>query len=98
MNLQNACFSTAERFMNKALIFINSCFLKKKAQLFSSRQKLSTCAHAGNDEHKSLRRPLRASLRALYAALLILTREQAFSSIDGLPLSFSILADLNISR
>ena len=66
--------------MIKALIFINGCSLKKR----------------GNDEHDLLKRPQRASLKDLYAALLILTREQPFSSINTLPLSLLILAETSI--
>ena len=68
--------------MIKALVFINGCSLKKRS----------------NDEHDLLRRPLRASLEGLYAALLISTREQPFSSINALPLSLLILAETSISR
>jgi len=68
--------------MLKALIFINGSSLKKRS----------------NDEHGLLRRPRRASLKGLYAALLISTREQPFSSINALPLSLLILAETDISR
>ena len=82
MILQNAYFRMAERFMIKAFIFINGCFLKKRS----------------NDEHDLLRCPLRASLKGLYAALLISTREQPFSSINALPLSSLTPAETRILR
>ncbi|MBL4909494.1 MAG: class I SAM-dependent methyltransferase [Alteromonadaceae bacterium] len=59
MILQNVCFRTFEKFMIKAQLFINGCSLKNRC----------------NDEHGFLRSPRRASLKGLYAALLILTRE-----------------------
>jgi hypothetical protein len=68
--------------MNKALVFINGYSLKKMS----------------NDEHDLLRNPSRASLKGLYAALLISTREQSFSSINALPLSLLILAETSILR
>ena len=68
--------------MLKALFFINGCSLKKRS----------------NDEHDLLMRPRRASLKGLYAALLISTRKQPFSLINALPLSFLILAEISISR
>jgi len=74
---QNACFRAPERFMIKALVFINGCSLKKRS----------------NDEHDLLRRPRRASLKGLYAALLISTIEQLLLSINALPLSLLILAE-----
>jgi len=43
----------------------------------------------GNEEHGLLRRPRRAGLEPLYAALLISTREQPFSSINALAKGFS---------
>jgi hypothetical protein len=82
MILQNVYFRTAERFMIKALIFINGCSLKKRS----------------NDEHDMLRRPLRASLKGLFAALLISTREQPFSSINALPLCLLTLAETRTLR
>jgi len=82
MILQNFCFRAAEQFMVKALIFINGCSLKKRS----------------NDEYDLLRRPQRASLKGLYAALLISTREQPFSLINALPLSLLTLAETRISR
>ncbi|PCH95210.1 MAG: hypothetical protein COB83_09370 [Gammaproteobacteria bacterium] len=82
MILQNACFRTPERFMLKTLVFINGCSLKKRS----------------NDEHDLLRHPRRASLKGLYATLLISTREQPLSSINALPLSLLILAETSISR
>jgi len=82
MLLQNARFRTFEQFMIKALVFINGRSLKKKS----------------NDEHDLLRRPRRASLKGLYAALLISTRERPFSSINALLLSLLILAETSISR
>jgi len=51
-----------------------------------------------NDEHDLLSRPRRASLKGLYAALLISIREQPFSLINALPLSLLILAETSISR
>jgi len=59
MMLQNFCFRALEQFMDKALIFINGCSLKKRR----------------NDEHDLLKRPRGASLKGLYAALLISTRK-----------------------
>ncbi len=82
MILQNVCFRMAERLMIKALIFINGCSIKKRC----------------NDGHDLLRHPQRASLKGLYAALLISTREQPFSSINALPLSLLTLAETSISR
>jgi len=82
MILQNVCFRTPEQFMIKALVFINGRSPKKRS----------------NDEHDLLRRPRRASLKGLYAALLISTREQPFSSINALPLSLLILAETDISK
>lgn len=55
--------------MIKAPHFIKGYFLKK----------------GGNEEHGLLRRPRRAGLETLYAALLISTRGQHFSSINALP-------------
>jgi hypothetical protein len=43
----------------------------------------------GNEAHDLLKRPHRAGLEQLYAALLISTMEQPFSSINALPKSFS---------
>jgi len=68
--------------MIKAIVFINGRSLKKRS----------------NDEHDLLRRPRRASLKGLYAALLISTKEQPFYSIKALPLSLLILAETSISR
>ncbi|PCH95548.1 MAG: hypothetical protein COB83_08385 [Gammaproteobacteria bacterium] len=84
--------------MIKAHLFINGCSLKNRC----------------NDEHDLLRIPRRASLKGLYAALLISIRtlhgcsflenagahspEQPFSSINALPLSLLILAETSISR
>jgi len=68
--------------MIKALVFINRCSLKKRS----------------NDEHDLLMRLRRASLKGLYATLLISTRKQPFSLINALPLSLLILADTSISR
>jgi hypothetical protein len=42
----------------------------------------------GNEEHGLLRRPRRAGLEPLYAALLISTREHTFPSINALPKAF----------
>ncbi|PCH97411.1 MAG: hypothetical protein COB83_02645 [Gammaproteobacteria bacterium] len=68
--------------MIKALFFINGCSLKKRS----------------NDEHDLIRRPQRASLKGLHAALLISIREQPFFSVNALPLSLLILAETSISR
>jgi hypothetical protein len=57
--LEDACFRTLERFMIKASHFIKGHSLKK----------------GGNEEHGSLKRPRRAGLETLYAALLISTIE-----------------------
>jgi hypothetical protein len=57
--------------MIKALIFINGCFLKKRATTSMIYSAI----------------PRRAIFKALYAALLILTREKPFSSINVLPLT-----------
>ncbi|TWX67988.1 hypothetical protein ESZ36_11960 [Colwellia demingiae] len=43
----------------------------------------------GNEEHGLLRRPRRAGLETLYAALLISTIELLFSSINALPKGIS---------
>ena len=80
--LQDEYFRTSERIMIKAHLFINGCSLKNRC----------------NDEHDFLRSPRRASLKGLYAALLISIREQPFSSIKALPLSLLILAETSISR
>jgi len=77
MILQNVCFRTPERFMIKALIFINGYSLKKSS----------------NDEHDLLRSSRRASLKDLYAALWISIREQPLSSSNALPLNLLILAE-----
>jgi len=82
MILQNVCFRTLERIMPKALVFINGCSLKKRS----------------NDELDLLIRPRRASLKGLYATLLISTRKQSFSLINALPLILLILAEMSISR
>jgi len=55
--------------MIKAHLFINGCSLKNRC----------------NEEHVLLSRPRRAGLETFYAALLILKREQPFSSINALP-------------
>mgnify|MGYP005989813519 CR=1 FL=1 len=52
----------------------------------------------GNEEHGLLRRPRRAGLEPLYAALLISTREHTFSSINALPKGFLIPAETCIFR
>jgi len=59
MILQNVCFRVSEKFMIKAHLFINGYSLKNRC----------------NDEHDFLRSPRRASLKGLYAALLISIRE-----------------------
>ena len=59
--------------MIKALPFIKGYFLKK----------------GDNEEHGFLGRPRRAGLETLYAALLISTRGQPFSSINALPKDIS---------
>jgi len=59
----------SERFMIKAHLFINGCSLKNRC----------------NEEHDLLRHPQRAGLETFYAALLISTMEQPFSSINALP-------------
>jgi len=82
MILQNICFRTLERFMIKAAFLINGHSLKK----------------TGNVEYDLLKCPLRASLKGLSTALLILTREQPFSSINALKLCLIILAEMNISK
>jgi len=69
MPLQGASFRIPERFMIEAHLFIKGCSLKNRC----------------NEEHDLLRHPRRAGLEALYAALLISTREQPFSSINALP-------------
>ena len=66
--------------MLKARLFINGCSLKNR----------------GNDEDGLLSRPRRASLKGVYAALLILTIGQLFSSINALPVSLLILAEPRI--
>jgi hypothetical protein len=71
--LENACFRTLERFMIKAAHFIKGYSLKK----------------GGNEEHGLPKRPRRAGLETLYAALLILVMEQPFSSINALSKGFS---------
>jgi len=58
-----------ERFMIKAHLFINGYSLKNRC----------------NEEHDLLRHPRRAGLETFYAALLISTIEQLFSSINALP-------------
>ena len=68
--------------MIKASVLINGRSLKK----------------IGNVEHYLLKCPRRASLKSLFSALLILTREQPFSSINALPLSLLILAEMSISK
>ncbi|PCH95158.1 MAG: hypothetical protein COB83_09550 [Gammaproteobacteria bacterium] len=55
--------------MIKAHLFINGYPLKNRC----------------NKEHDLLRHPRRAGLETFYAALLISTREQPFSSINALP-------------
>ena len=82
MTPQNVCFRIPERLMIKAHIFINGCSLKKRC----------------NVEHGLLRHLRRASLKGLYAALLISIREQPFSSINALPLCLLILAETSISK
>jgi len=62
-----------ERFMIKEHFFINGCSLKKRY----------------NEDHDLLRHPRSAGLEALYATLLISTREQPFSSINALPKAVS---------
>jgi len=69
MILQDASFRMPELFMIKAHLFINGYSLKKRCY----------------EEHDLLRHPRRAGLETLYARLLILTREQPFSSINALP-------------
>ena len=69
MILQDASFRMPERFMIKAHLFIKGCSLKNRC----------------NEEHDLLRNPQRAGLETLYATLLILRREQPFSSINALP-------------
>jgi hypothetical protein len=68
--------------MIKAPHFIKGYFLKK----------------GGNEEHGLLRRPRRAGLEPLYAALLTSTREQPLSSINALPKGFLIPAETCIFR
>ena len=83
--LEDVCFRMLERFMIKALSFINGYSLKK----------------GSNEGYYLLRHPRRAALKMLYAALLISTRTlhgcsflenarayspvQPFSSINALP-------------
>ena len=61
-----------------------------KANLFRSSHSKSNKFNAVSGHRASSQR---ASLKGLYAALLILTREQPFSSINALPLSLLILAE-----
>jgi len=68
--------------MIKAHFFINGYFLKKGC----------------NAEHESLRSPRRASLKGLYAALLISIREQPLLSINALPISLLTLDETSISK
>ena len=82
MILQNVCFRSTEKFMIKAQLCINGYSLKKSC----------------NAEHDFLSVPQGASLKGLYAALLISTREQPFSSINALPLSLLILAEMSILK
>ncbi|PCH96943.1 MAG: hypothetical protein COB83_04205 [Gammaproteobacteria bacterium] len=60
--------------MIKAHLFINGCSLKNRCY----------------DEYDLLRSPLRVGLETFYATLLILTREQPFSTINALPNTFLI--------
>jgi len=69
MILQDASFRMTERFMIKTHLFIKGYSLKKRC----------------NEEHDLLSQPQRAGLETLYAALLISTMEQPFSSINVLP-------------
>jgi len=74
--------------MIKASHFIKG-YSGECAPAFSN--KLHPCSvlkKGGNEEHDFLKRPHRAGLEQRYAALLISTREQPFSSINALPKSF----------
>jgi len=57
--LEDACFRALEQLMIKTPLFIKGYFLKK----------------GGNEEYDLLRRPRKAGLEMLYAALLISTIE-----------------------
>jgi len=67
--LEDARFRKSERFIIKAYFFIKGYSLKNKY----------------NVEYDLLSLPQGAGLATLYAALLISTREQPFSSINALP-------------
>ncbi|TWX67183.1 hypothetical protein ESZ36_12775 [Colwellia demingiae] len=75
--------------MIKAPLFIKG-YSGECAPAFSN--KLHPCSvlkKGGNEEHALLKRPHRAGLEPLYAALLISIRTQPFSSIKALPKGFS---------
>ena len=78
--LEAAFFRALEQLMIKAPSFINGYSLKK----------------GGNEEHDFLNRPRRAGLKMLYAALLLSTMEQPFSSNNALPIGFLIPAEICI--
>jgi hypothetical protein len=67
--LENTSFRKSERFIIKTHFFIKGYFLKKKC----------------NAEYDLPSLPQGAGLEMLYAVLLILRREQPFSSINALP-------------
>jgi len=67
--LEKARFRKSERLIIKAHFFIKGYSLKKKC----------------NAEYDLFSLPQGAGLETLYAALLISTREQPFSSINALP-------------
>ena len=84
--------------MIKAYFFIKG-YSGEYAPAFSN--KLHPCSALKkkcNAEYDLLSLPQGAGLETLYAALLISTREQPFSSINALPLSLLILAESSISR
>ncbi|WP_019026455.1 hypothetical protein [Colwellia piezophila] len=83
--LEAVCFRTLEQFMIKAPSFING-YSGEYAPAFSIKQHpCSVLKNGGNEEHDFLKNPRRVGLKTLYAALLISTMEQPFSSINTLP-------------
>ncbi|PHR84119.1 MAG: hypothetical protein COA59_08500 [Colwellia sp.] len=84
--------------MIKALVFINGCSGEYAPAFSSKLHPCSVLKKRSNNERDLLIRPRRASLKGLYATLLISTRKQPFSLINALPLNLLILVETSISR
>jgi len=69
--------------------FINGCSGEYAPAFSNKPHPCGVLNYIRNKEHDLLRRPRRAGLETFYAALLILRREQPFSSINALPKNVS---------